>query len=98
MDSSIVYLKGVGPSRGELLMTELGIRAYRDLLHHFPFRYIDRSQFHKIRDIRDENTLVQLQATLVDKKVIAQKRGSRLEAYVTDETGRLKLTWFQGAK
>lgn len=98
MDSSIVYLKGVGPSRGELLMAELGIRTYRDLLHHFPFRYIDRSQFHKIRDIRDENTLVQLQATLVEKKIISQKRGSRLEAYISDETGRLKLTWFQGAK
>jgi ATP-dependent DNA helicase RecG len=98
IDSSILYLKGVGPSKAELLTSELGIRTYRDLLQHFPFRYVDRSQFHKIRDLRDENTLVQLQGILLDKKEISQKRGSRLEAYLKDESGRLKLTWFQGVK
>ena len=98
IDSSIVYLKGVGPSKAELLTAELGIRTQRDLLHHFPFRYVDRSQFHKIRDVRDENTFVQLQAILIDKKEIPMKRGTRLEAYIQDETGKLKLTWFQGVK
>jgi len=91
-------LKGVGPSRAELLAGELSIRTYRELLQHFPFRYVDRSQFHQIREVRDENTFVQLQAILVEKKEIPQKRGSRLEAYIQDDTGRLKLTWFQGVK
>jgi ATP-dependent DNA helicase RecG len=98
LDKPLLYLKGVGQARAELLHTELGIRKYGDLLHHFPFRYVDRSKFHKIRDVRDESTVVQLQARLDDLQEIKQKRGSRLEAYVSDDTGRLKLTWFQGVR
>ncbi|NNC83867.1 MAG: ATP-dependent DNA helicase RecG [Flavobacteriales bacterium] len=98
LDSPIEYLQGVGPSRAQLLRSELEVHYFRDLLHHFPFRYIDRSRFHKIRDIRDDSTLVQLQATLDDVKEIKQKRGSRLEAWISDETGRMKLVWFQGVR
>ena len=51
LDSPIEYLKGVGPQRGELLRSELGIATFSDLLLHFPFRYIDRSRFHTVREI-----------------------------------------------
>jgi ATP-dependent DNA helicase RecG len=98
LDSPIEYLKGVGPSRAEVFRSELGIYTYRDLLHHFPFRYVDRSKFHKIRDVRDDSTVVQLQARLDDVKEIKQKRGSRLEAWISDESGKMKLVWFQGVR
>lgn len=98
LDSPIEYLQGVGPTRAQVLQSELGVYTFRDLLHHFPFRYVDRSKFHSIREIRDENTLVQLQVRMEEVKEIKQKRGSRLEAYVSDDTGRLKLTWFQGVR
>ena len=46
--TSIEYLKGVGPARGELLRKELNIHKYIDLLNLFPNRYIDRTRYYKI--------------------------------------------------
>ena len=51
LDTAIEYLKGVGPQRADVLKTELGVFTCRDLLFHFPFRYIDRTKFHRLRDI-----------------------------------------------
>ena len=45
------FIKGIGPTRAELLEKELGIRSAWDLLHHFPTSYVDRSRFYTIRDI-----------------------------------------------
>ena len=47
----IEYLKGVGPQKAELLKKELGIFSYKDLLEYYPFRYVDRSQFHTVADL-----------------------------------------------
>jgi ATP-dependent DNA helicase RecG len=41
----IEYLKGIGPSRGELLRKELNINKYGDLMNLFPYRYIDRTRY-----------------------------------------------------
>ena len=41
LQTSIEYLKGIGPNRATLLREELGLRTYQDLLHFFPNRYID---------------------------------------------------------
>ncbi|MFI5135887.1 MAG: hypothetical protein ACHQD9_08550, partial [Chitinophagales bacterium] len=54
LSSPISYLKGVGPQRAELLQKELGIFTFYDLLQHFPFRYIDRTQFVKIAQINSD--------------------------------------------
>ena len=52
----ITYLQGVGPKRAELLKKELKVSTALDLLYVFPYKYIDRSKFYKIRDIQDEDT------------------------------------------
>ncbi|MEO0404980.1 MAG: hypothetical protein AAF193_08925, partial [Bacteroidota bacterium] len=58
--TSIEFLKGVGPKRAEVLRSELGVTTFQDLLNHFPFRYIDKTSFHNIRDIASEMEPVQL--------------------------------------
>ena len=40
LNTSIDYLKGVGPNRAEILKKEFKIFTYYDLLNFFPFRYI----------------------------------------------------------
>ena len=42
--SDIKFLPGVGPKRAELFNKELGIYSYEDLLHYYPYKYIDRSR------------------------------------------------------
>ena len=51
--TAIEYLKGVGPERARLLKEELDIKTFQDLLHFFPSRYIDRSQFYKMLDTKN---------------------------------------------
>ncbi|MBK8499556.1 MAG: ATP-dependent DNA helicase RecG [Flavobacteriales bacterium] len=98
LDSPIEYLKGVGPQRGELLRKELGITCFRDLLFHFPFRYIDRSRFHHVREITDEMPQVQLRGKLGPLKAVGEKQGRRLTATLTDTTGSIELVWFKGLR
>lgn len=52
LETPIEYLKGVGPQRGELLRKELGIATFGDLLLHFPFRHVDRTQFNTVGEDR----------------------------------------------
>ncbi len=94
----IEYLKGVGPQRGESLRTEAGIRTIGDLLQYYPFRYIDRTRFHKISEINSESGYVQLKGTFLRTEILGDRRKKRLVAYFTDGTGTLELVWFQGIK
>ena len=98
LQTSIEYLKGVGPNRGDLLRKELGIHCYEDLLHHFPNRYIDRTRYYKINELKNQPTEVQLIGKIVHIKMVEQKRGKRLVATFADDTGQMELVWFQGHK
>ncbi|HMQ74507.1 MAG TPA: ATP-dependent DNA helicase RecG [Flavobacteriales bacterium] len=97
-ETPIEYLKGVGPQRGELFRKELGIATFNDLLHHFPFRYVDRSHFHAVKDAVEEGLAVQLKGTLTGIKQVGQKQGKRLTAVLSDGTGSIELVWFKGLK
>jgi len=98
LSSPISYLKGVGPQRAELLQKELGIFTFYDLLQHFPFRYIDRTQFVKITQINSDQHYVQLIGKLAEKNVEGDKGHRRLKAYIVDGTGELELVWFQSLR
>lgn len=98
LQTSIEYLKGVGPSRGDLLRKELGIYKYGDLVQLFPNRYIDRTRYYKINELTNTNAEVQLIGKIISLKTIEQKRGKRLVAIFKDETGLMELVWFQGQK
>jgi len=60
LDMDITYLPGVGTQRAQLLKKELGIETLRDLLYHFPYKYIDRTRFYKISELDTEMPLVQI--------------------------------------
>lgn len=98
LQTPIEYLKGVGPSRGELLRKELGIRTYQDLINFYPNRYIDRTRYYKINELQNNPSEVQLIGKIIHIKTVEQKRGNRLVATFADETGQMELVWFQGQK
>ena len=98
LHTSIEYLKGVGPSRADLLRKELGIRTLADLANFFPNRYIDRTQFLKINQLQQNTAEVQIIGKITHLKTVQQKRGSRLVATFVDETGSMELVWFRGVK
>ena len=95
-DTSIEYIKGVGPQRAKLLGDELSIFTYNDLLQHYPFRYEDRTRFYKIAELSDALPSVQFEATLTNLQIVGGGRRARLVAIAKDDTGRIELVWFKG--
>ncbi|GEQ86605.1 ATP-dependent DNA helicase RecG [Patiriisocius marinistellae] len=98
LQTPIEYLKGVGPNRASLLKTELGIHTFQDLIHLFPNRYIDRTQFYKIAQLKPTSADIQIIGKITHIKTVQQKRGKRLVATFRDETGSMELVWFRGHK
>nr|WP_297788573.1 DUF559 domain-containing protein [uncultured Allomuricauda sp.] len=98
LQTPIAYLKGVGPNRADALKTELGIETFRDLLHLFPNRYLDRTSYYKINQLQPSGADVQVVGKIVHIKTVEQKRGKRLVATFVDETGQMDLVWFRGHK
>ncbi|MBK6932217.1 MAG: ATP-dependent DNA helicase RecG [Saprospirales bacterium] len=98
LDTAIEYLKGVGPQRAEVLKKELGVFTCGDLLFHFPFRYIDRTQFHRVSDIQTEGEQYQVKGILRRLETAGDGRAKRLVGTLRDETGAIELIWFQGVQ
>ena len=99
----IEYLKGIGPTRGELLRKELGIFKYGDLLNFYPNRYIDRTKYFKINELATAtvglNAEIQIVGKVINLKTIEfGKNQKRLVATFIDDTGQIELLWFQGVK
>jgi ATP-dependent DNA helicase RecG len=110
METGIQYLPGVGPKRAALLGSELGILTVGDLLHLYPFRYIDRSTIIPIAQVYPDLAQVQVKATVMKVRLFAKNGAelpeeklkfnmvSRMNVIVTDGTGEMELTWFKGIK
>ncbi len=83
-----------GDPAHEVLSASLGIQIVGQLLHHYPRRYIDRSQVARIRDLK-----IGQQATVIATVKRAVKRQTRRhQTMVTvtlyDGSGYLDLTFF----
>src|SRR5579862_6990242 len=91
--SEVQFLKGVGPARAELLVSR-GIRTIEDLLYYTPFRYENRTNLTRIRD------LVPGQATTVFAKVLTcglMRTRSGMYIYdlaASDSSGMIRCKWF----
>jgi ATP-dependent DNA helicase RecG len=96
LETNISYLKGVGPKRAEILVKELDIRTFEDLLNYFPFRYVDKSRFYKVRDVVTDSVYYQLKGRVTNLTAVGEKRTKYITADFTDDTGTIQLVWFKG--
>ncbi|MGL1888454.1 MAG: ATP-dependent DNA helicase RecG [Reichenbachiella sp.] len=96
LDTKIEFLKGVGPTKAQLLQAELGIFTFRDLLQHYPFRYENRSQFHKVSDLYHLEGNAQIKGVVTSLGIKGESRKQRLSVTFKDDTGTIELLWFKG--
>jgi len=82
--------------RGELLKKDLNIYSFEDLLSHFPYRHIDKTQINQIIDIHLETEYIQIVGRLISLDAVGEGRARRLVGVLQDATGGLELAWFQG--
>ena len=95
LDMDIQFLPGVGPKRAALLKKELAVGTIGELLKLYPFRYMDRSSFVKIADVRPDMAYIQIRAKVLRTDIIEKKR---LTAWISDGTGEMELVFFKGMK
>jgi ATP-dependent DNA helicase RecG len=95
-DTSLEFIKGVGPQRAALLQKELKLFTFGDLIQYYPFRHEDRSQFYKVNEVNETMPHVQLKGKITDFELIGVGFKKRLVGYFEDESGELELVWFQG--
>ena len=92
LDSPITVIKGITP-RVANKFAKLNVQAVRDLLYFFPRRYVDYSRRKPISELieGEEQTIV---GTIWQARVatLGNRRGT--EAIVGDETGNIRVVWF----
>ncbi len=98
LNTDIVYLKGVGPKRADLLKSELRIHTFGDLLQYYPFRYVDKSKVYPISSINSDAAHIQLKGKISNIKTLGERKGKRLVATFSDSSGQIELVWFKGIK
>jgi ATP-dependent DNA helicase RecG len=77
LNQDIKFLTGVGPKKAEVLNKELSIYTVEDLLRHYPYRYVDRSRFYKLREITEDMPFIQVQGKILRFEKIGEGNGSR---------------------
>jgi ATP-dependent DNA helicase RecG len=94
--TELLYLKGVGPRRAEIL-EKRGLRTFEDLLGYLPFRYEDRIHFAKIRNIAPGRVYT-IRAQVHGGSLVRYTRahGGIYHLEVRDETGSLACKFFHG--
>jgi ATP-dependent DNA helicase RecG len=100
--SPLQYVKGIGPKRAAAL-EQIGIHSVQELLHYFPFGYLDRSSIVKIHDLRkhvDAEKPVTVIGEVFRQELRRSRRSNRLVFFLTlkDETGSVTCVFFQGVQ
>ncbi|MFH1667544.1 MAG: ATP-dependent DNA helicase RecG [Candidatus Komeilibacteria bacterium] len=76
-------------------LNKINIKNVEDALWHLPFRYDDFSDLAKIKDLEiDQVTTVRGTIELLNSRRARRRKLSITEALITDETGSLKVVWF----
>ena len=94
LQSSLQYLKGVGPRRAADL-ARVGLQTVEDLLYRFPIRYEDRGTFQTIASLRPG-----VAASVIGEVVSSGVRPTRrprfkiFELLLRDRTGAIRAVWF----
>ncbi|HXZ03383.1 MAG TPA: ATP-dependent DNA helicase RecG [Ktedonobacteraceae bacterium] len=93
LSAEITTVPGVGPSVAAKLRS-LGIRTIRDLLFYFPRQHRDYSKLEKIANIPFGEVSTTL-GLIWEVETVRSSRGtSRTIATISDDTGKLRVTWF----
>lgn len=97
IDSSIQYLKGVGPAFAKKF-EKLGIATIRDLLLCYPRKYIDYTQPYTVASAPYDVDCC-IRATVLQKEPARRIKGGRVLSRVlaADDSGVLALSWFNAS-
>ena len=90
---NVMYLKGVGPRRAEILEKKLKIKTMYDFLTHYPRAYEDQRKLTPIGELEiDQNAVIVGRLSNLTKREAS--RFNIISGILSDKTGHIQLTWF----
>lgn len=94
LESPLTVLPSIG-QKGAQIYQKLGLNTLGDLLYYFPRRYDDYSNIKPIYQLNfnDEVTVIATVQNIQNRQIRGGK-ATITEAIVSDDTGYLRLTWF----
>lgn len=92
LNTPLEYVKGIGPKLAERL-TKKGLSTVEDMLYFLPIRYEDRRNIKRIRELTPGSNEVTT-GTVAAMGEAFYGRRKVFEMAVTDESGLLKVKWF----
>lgn len=95
-NQDIMYLPGVGPKRKEILVSQLNIKTWGDLIEYYPYKYVDRSRVYPIRELSGDMPLVQIKGAIQVFEEFGEGRKKRIVAHFSDGRDVVDLVWFGG--
>lgn len=98
LQTDLKFLKGVGETRAKLLASEMGLHSVRDLLYTAPIRYIDRSRFYSISELREDMPAVQVKGRFVRFSMEGEGAKRRYVGVFSDGRSLMQVTWFRSLK
>ncbi len=89
----VTDLKGVGEARAKAF-DKVGLRTVLDVLTFYPRRYLDRTKEARVRDLRPGDEAMVLVRVRSVRKQSTRNRRPMVIADVADESGSLKVSFF----
>ena len=92
-DVPLGAVKGIGPRREQALASS-GLTTVGDLVARLPFRYEDRTAFHRVADAREGEKVTLIGELLNCRLRWTGRRGFKIfEAVIRDDSGCLQAVW-----
>lgn len=91
----IKFVKGIGPTRADILKKELGFSTAADLVFYFPTSYLDRTSIYTIREFEGDMPMVQVKGRFISFNVLGEGAKTRLIGLFTDGTATMEVAWFK---
>jgi len=94
LETAITNISRVGTATAKRLKS-LGVETIEDLLFYFPFRYDDFSKITRIDELKAGTSASVIgQVELIQNKRSFRRKMQITEALVSDESGSVKVVWF----
>ena len=100
-DASTIKLStlvGIGEKKASILAKELGLFTLKDLFEYYPYRYVDKSRFIKIAEVRSAEVYTLLLGKVIAKQIVGGTKSQRLVVRLADETGSIEMVFFRGIR
>lgn len=102
LDSSVKFIKSVGPKRA-VAFEKAGIVTIKDLLFYFPTRHLDRTTLLTVAQayqyaLNGYNGEITVIGKVINKEIIRTRKREILKVFFKDKTGFFECIWFSGIK